>query len=236
MRLSEQVNERLWDSLLSEILKENRRAELAELEAFDASDGILHEFSSEFEKNVRRIRRKFAVKSSLEKVPAAVYKSVATAAAILGIAFAALLTQPKVYAAVGDVIRNVFSDHDSYSYRGEAPKEAFKDNIRPGYMPDGYELYSVIYGGSMATLTYKNEDEEIAIFKYGIAALSSVSIDNERHECKEVERNGKTYFIYEAEETGDRSSVIWYSGEYIYDITAQFDRDELVKIAESVRE
>lgn len=45
----------------------------------------------------------------------------------------------------------------------------------------------------------------------------------------------QTYYFYEAMKENDFNMLIWYSGEFFYDIDAQLSEDEMLKIAESVK-
>lgn len=231
MRLNEQINEHLWDSLLCEILKENRRIELADLEASDET----HTFSAEFKKNVSKIRLIFSIKAATGGVAAGMCKFVAASVIVMGIAFIGLLTQPKVYAAVDEVIRSVFADHDSYSSLSKSGDEAFNNDIRLGYVPEGYELSMIVYGGTINYLTYKNSDGQMIDFTYGFADGSIISTDNERHDYIEVDRGSQTYYLYNATEENDQKMILWYLDNYFYSIKSQLSEDELVQIAENVK-
>ncbi len=154
-------------------------------------------------------------------------------AAVLSISFCILLTQPKVYAAVSDVIKTAISGgFDKYAFQGAAEK--FDSTIRLSYVPDGYKLRLAEYADSIAFLTYENYDEVRINFTYGLAENTSFSIDNERHECKEISKSGTVYHLYIAKEEDDWSSIIWQQNGYAFCIDAHFDADELVKIAENV--
>lgn len=160
MRLSERANERLWDSLLKEVLIEDCKNELAELQ----TSAEPHSFSSDFEKKIRKISHSVGRKELAIGIAVFVRKTAVTAAVILGVLFAGLMTQPTVYAAVEDVVRSVFSTHDKYTYHGDSVEGTFDENKRLGYVPDGYKLRSIVYGKSIAFLTYENADDETIDF------------------------------------------------------------------------
>ena len=155
------------------------------------------------------------------------------AASIMGILFSGLLTQPEVYAAVGNVIRNIFETHDSYTYQGSSSEISFNKNIKLGFIPDGYELRSAFYSDCNVSLTYENADEMCIYFDYGSAENSMLSIDNERHNYTELNYDGTTYYFYEAAEE-DFSTLIWYDDGYYYSIDAQLDKDTLIRTAQNI--
>lgn len=96
MKLSERANEHLWDSLLTEILIEDCKNELAELESSKES----HTFSLNFEKKIQKIRHSVGRKESAIRIAIFMRKAAVTAVTIAGLLFFVFLTQPQVYAAV----------------------------------------------------------------------------------------------------------------------------------------
>ena len=83
-------------------------------------------------------------------------------------------------------------------------------------------------------LTYESVDENSIDFEYGLADTTSVSVDNERHILKEINKKEQTYYYYKPIEADDFSTLIWYNNGYVYSIDAQFSEDEIIKIAENI--
>ena len=156
MRLSEKANERLWDALITEALIQDCNNELAELRK-NTEPCV---FSERFEKNIAKIERQIFGRKSFIEV-ATIFRNIAAAIMIvIGLSFVVLLTQPEVYAAVENVIRSIFSDHDKYTYQGDTGELTFNNNIRLGYIPDGYELRMVFYAKKDVFVTYESYDGE----------------------------------------------------------------------------
>ena len=228
MNLSKNANSRLWDALLKELLIENMNMQVADLSGNDAPMP-----SESFEKNISKIARSVGRKEAARNVAKLMKNGAITLAAVLSITFCMLLTQPKVYAAVSDVIKTAISGgFDKYIFQGATEK--FDSTIRLSYVPDGYKLRLAEYADSIAFLTYENYDEVRINFTYGLAENTSFSIDNERHEYMETSKGGTNYNLYLAKENGDWSSVVWQKGDYAFCVDAHISADELVKIAESV--
>lgn len=228
MNLSKNANSRLWDALLKELLIENMNMQVADLSGNDAPMP-----SESFEKNISKIARSVGRKEAARNVAKLMKNGAITLAAVLSITFCMLLTQPKVYAAVSDVIKTAISGgFDKYIFQGATEK--FDSTIRLSYVPDGYKLRLAEYADSIAFLTYENYDEVRIDFTYGLAENTSFSIDNERHEYMETSKGGTNYNLYLAKENGDWSSVVWQKGDYAFCVYAHISADELVKIAESV--
>ena len=237
MNLSKNANSRLWDALLKELLIENMNMQVADLSGNDAPMP-----SESFEKNISKIARSVGRKETARNAARLMKNGAIMIAAVLSISFCILLTQSKVYAAVSDVIRTAISGgFDKYRFSGDNAE--FDSTVRLGYVPQNYELRNAEFSGNAyASLIYvniadeakgKDEADEIKL-DYGISASTSFSIDNERHECKEISKSGTVYYLYIAKEEDDWSSIIWQKNGYAFCIDAHFDADELVKIAENV--
>lgn len=228
MNLSKTANERMWDALLKELLIENMNAQVAELSCDEVPAP-----SEDFERNISKITRSIGRKETARNIARLMKNGAVMLAMVLSVTFCMLLTQPKVYAAVSDVIRTAISGgFDKYTF--QSATEEFDSTIRPSYVPDGYRLRLAEYADSIAFLTYEDYEEGTLDFKYGLAENTSFSIDNERHEYMEISKSGTTYYLYLAKENGDWNSVVWQNGGYAYCIDAHLSADELVKIAESV--
>ena len=196
-------------------------------------------FSESFERKAGKIIRKVGINEQAENIGKIAAKSFSVALIVLGISFVFLLTQPKVYAAVCDVIRSVFSDHDSYSsdsFTSDTDGVIFNNSIVPPYIPEGYKLRKVFYGDFNVDLVYENEDNLDIHYSYGTKDGTKISVNNERVEFSERRIGGTTYYIYNATVTDDDNTVIFCYDEYIFVIDSQLSVDEIIKIAESVQE
>ncbi len=231
MRFSDRANERLWDGFLRETLIEDCLKELEDLGAGDETHG----FSEGFERKILGIKRSVSGKEALKSFARLVRTGAVAAASVLGICFVMLLTQPKIYAAVGEAIREVFSDHDSFSYRGEFDGE-LDDGKRLGYVPKGYRLRNIDYvADALMSLSYRNEVNDSIVFEYGIASKCTLSVYKNGREFKEKTVGERTYYLYMSSDgAGMWSYIVWYDGDYAFSLSGQLSESEIVKIAENV--
>lgn len=230
MPLSKGANERLWDAVIKEALIESMNRELDETE----QNIEPHNFSSQFEHNMNKLIKNIGRKEKAQAAGKVIGKFAVTAATVMGIMFGGFLTQQEVYAAVGNVIRSIFSTHDKYTYQDNSEDIVFDDTIRLGYVPDGYELRSVYYMGNANLLTYESEDEKSLYFNYSLAEDSSITVDNESHSYKEIIEYNEMFYFYKSEQD-DFNTIIWFDGKYAYSIDAQISEDEIIKIAENIK-
>lgn len=233
MSLSNRANNHLWDTFLTEALIEDCNNELKELEA----QTEICDFSSDFENRLKKISRSIGRKENIHHVKNVIWKTAISVAAVFGMIFGGLLTQPTVYAAVQDIFVNVFNTHDKYEFSEDNAVniENFDINKMPLYLPEGYELRNISFGIGVTDLTYRNDGQQAIYFTYSPADGSSISVDNERHAREIIRVNNQDYYFYRALEENDDSMMIWTCGGYTYAIIAQISDKEFIKIAESVK-
>ena len=229
MKLTERTNSRLWDALLTEALTEHCERELDRLDGADGGN-----FSRDFDKRIKRLRRSVGLRAQAAGIGKAARNTALTLAVVLSLSFCALLTQQEVSAAVENVIRKTFSDHDLLTFRGEEQAE-FDDSERLGYVPEGYELMQINYGGGCVTMQYLGVGSDLFVFTYSSADGSFFAMDNERHDYVEETINGQLYYFYLAAEEGEDNSAIWYKDNCSYCISGQLSKEEIVKIAENIK-
>ena len=226
------VKEQIFDIVLKEALRESMEREFKKIDEMVLDEP--HEFSPEFEKKMRKTINSVGRKDRIKKYARNCVKAVVSFAAVFGIFFGVLLTQPNVFAAVQNVFRSVFDKYDKYEYIGEElTSENFDNGIRFGYVPDGYCLSKGYYSPIDVTLFYTNETDKI-IFEYGIANFTTSLYDNEHNTYYEFEHNGTDYHYYESNDKDFDSILLWYDEGYEFDIYAHLSKDELIKIAENI--
>lgn len=224
---------KLFDFVLTEALKEYMETELKEVDALVMEEP--HEFSTQFEKKVRKLINSIGRKDRIKKYKRIAVMTIVSVAAAFGLIFGGLLTQPEVYAAVQNVFRSVFDKYDKYEYVGEElTSENFDNSIRLGYVPNGYCLSKGDYSPIDVTLFYKNETDKI-IFEYGIANFTTTSYDNEHSSYSSFILNDVEYHYYESNDNVFNNKLIWYKDGYEFGIYAHLSKEEIVKIAENLK-
>lgn len=233
--MKNELKEKIFDLVLKEALQECLDRELQEIDEMVANSPP-HEFSPQFEKRMKKLINSIGREDRIKKYTQICIKVVVTAAAIMGVLFGGLLTQPTVYAAVQNVIRTVFDRYDKYDYIGnELTVENFNNDIRLGYVPEGYYLSSGYYSRAAVLLTYVNENKNEIMFDYGIADGVSGVYDNEHNSYSNFTINGIEYYYYESTDNDFYDTLVWYKGGYAFSILAHLSKEELVKIAENIK-
>lgn len=233
--MKNELKEKIFDLVLKEALQECLDEELKEIDEMVANSPP-HEFSPQFEKRMKKLINSIGRKDRIKKAKRIIVRTAVSIAAAFGIIFGVFLTQPEVSAAVQNVIRTVFDRYDKYDYIGdELTVENFNNNIRLGYVPDGYYLSSGDYSHALVSLTYVNEYENEIILDYGIADGTSSNYDNEHNSYSNFKINGMEYHYYESNDNDFFNMLIWYKDGYYFSLLAHLSKEELVKIAENVK-
>ncbi|MCM1060989.1 MAG: DUF4367 domain-containing protein [Eubacterium sp.] len=233
--MNNELKEKIFDVILAEALKECLDEKLKEYDELVANSPP-HEFSPEFEKKMKKIKNSIGREDRIKKYKRIAVRSIVSVAAAFGLIFGVLLTQPEVSAAVQNVIRTVFNQYDKYDYVGEElTVDNFNNNIRLGYVPDGYYLSKGDYSPAVVSLEYLDENENKIMFDYGIADGSSSIYDNEHNSYSNFTINGIEYHYYESNDKDFYNMLVWYKDGYSFGIFAHLSKKELVKIAENVK-
>ena len=191
--MNNELKEKIFDLVLKEALQESLVRELREIDEMVANSPP-HEFSPQFEKRMKKLINSIGRKDRIKKYKRIAVRTVVSIAAAFGLIFGVLLTQPEVSAAVQNVIRTVFDRYDKHDYIGdELTIENFNNNIRLGYVPDGYYLSSGDYLAANVALIYKDIDDNKIMFDYGIADGTSSIYDNEHNSYSNFTINGMEY-------------------------------------------
>lgn len=226
------AKDKIFDIVLAEALKECMDEELEEVDRIVADEK--YELSPQFDREMKKFINSIGRKDRIKKYARNCVKAVISAAAVFGIFFGVLLTQPSVFAAVQNVFRSVFDTHDRYEFVGEELTiENFDNSFRLGYVPDGYYLSEGFYTTINVALFYKNETDDIT-FEYGIANYFSTSYDNGHNSYSSFYYNDVEYHYYESNDENFKNKLIWYKDGYFFGIYAHLPKDELIKIAENI--
>ena len=110
-------------------------------------------------------------------------------------------------------------------------KNSVANEIRVGYIPEGFEFESSEVFSKHVTFKYKSSNGDyFTIFKY--SSIIKVQFDTENFETEEIVIDGINYTYCQGNK--GVNNLAWTKNDYIYKIDAPFEKDELVKIAKFV--
>lgn len=155
---------------------------------------------------------------------------------IIALCAGIMMTSPEVRAAARNVIIEWFDKYTHFSFVStDAGVNDFEnvEDVKIGYVPDGYELVNTDESPFSITYFYYSADNEyyINVFKNNENELFA---DNERSEYKEIEiNNHQSWIVYD--DVNNYGSLILTGDKISVSISGNLPKNELIKIAESIK-
>lgn len=154
-----------------------------------------------------------------------------TARALLIAAIIIALATVVFAATVGrDFIVQKFDDYSTYDVVDTSGIKNI-DNLKIGYIPDGFELTSKYDSGVQFFYIYQNGNEWINVFKAHID--TNVTYDTEYYNEEKIITSSFEGIYYE-DNNLNFSGIIWNNGNFIFRIEGNISKEELIKIAKNI--
>ena len=211
------------------------KAERYYLNAIPEERDLSHEFSKSFLHKMKRLikqeNRTPAMKIFIRQARrvAIIFVLILSLAATTVIGVEALRTRffdlvVKVYHELTTI--DVVSDENG-------PVDIVFRGIEATYVPLGFEKIQAEEYGISQTIIYENEEKAEIIYMQECAANMQMGVDTEGTALE-------TFYIgsYEAKYVSNKGEqqLIWFVGDYVYHLIAPLEKEELVKMAESIIE
>lgn len=178
---------------------------------------------------IRRMIKRFRRRQWFGKVQRITKKTAAVLFITLGISFIALLQFKEVRAACRDILVRITSRYMEFDYNvSDEEPEPF--NI--GYIPEGFYKVEESKQG-IYSVRYENENEENLIVRQ--LKNGNVKLDNEHHDITDITVNGLPGQYFAATDEGFRNILIWYDDRSLFIVKSTLDKDEILKVAESIK-
>lgn len=114
----------------------------------------------------------------------------------------------------------------------ESNNNAINGEITVGYIPEEFKLTNEQVFAKAIMNDYTDSDGEIFIVsKY--SSSTEVDFDMETGNIENINVNGKTYMYYV--DDNNYNFLVWNTNDYVYQIDGTLPKDELLKIAETVK-
>ena len=114
----------------------------------------------------------------------------------------------------------------------ENNKNSVNGEITVGYIPEGFELVNEQFSSKNITHNFI-DGNGITITIVKSSSALEVDFDTETGVMKTVVRGNITYTLYD--DTTEYNCLVWNENDYIYQIHSSISKDELLKIAETVK-
>ena len=234
---------RMFDEALKIVVKDHIKKEIDEYN--DIKDYERHEFSLDFETKMNRVlKRGKKFKEDFRKASLKIIKRAAIIVLIiLSISFLSLLSVEAIRTEIYNIITTFYekfiqinpTNTDNQNFIMSVIPEEIEEIFLPSYIPDGYWEDTVSKSDNNIRAVYINDEDENIIY-YQRLLSDVVSIDGEDYIENDIYINGVNGKIYEYDKVDDISYciIIWNDNKYFYQLYSFLDKEESIKIAESV--
>ena len=128
-----------------------------------------------------------------------------------------------------EYIIDKFSNHSEYNVVDNKKSKRVK-SLNVNYIPAGFEKVEDYVSRDFYIENYENADKSFVVEK--LELTGSIGFDTENYEPENIKINGIDAVYYRSNNNG--KGIIFNDGNYIYIISGNIEKDELVKIAQNV--
>ena len=132
-----------------------------------------------------------------------------------------------------DFIVETYEKFTSLLTEKELPDENFEFTIKkPQYIPEGYVAQNITKDGKMYMCTYNNSEKGYFVYLQNLAGNWKSVIDTENIIYEDITINSVGGIFYKNK---DMNCIAFDDGIYTYNISGYISKEELIKIAESIK-
>lgn len=220
--------------MAKEILKEALEASMRkELETIPSNSSLSdsHVFSVEFEEKMKRLMKRVNIKYiNINKFR--IRKSILAASLIIAIA-AASMSVEAIRLPIIRLTEKIYTEFSEILFHNEESikvPETIEEVYVPSYIPEGYTLLEEEDLKLMYFLFYTNEKgQEISVEQFTLSV--SMAVDTEDITTENITINGMNGIIYSKR---GLTTIIVNDNRYVHLISGYENREELIKVAESL--
>lgn len=224
----------ITDELLYEVVP---IYEMIFLNQIPPNDEIDHVFSDRFNKKMDRLIKLSKKPKVIRKVMMFSHKKIAVASVVIVVASVTSMSMLSVQGnrtRFFDVITQMYKELTTITFDSDDQKNYDKlvPNV-PTYIPDGFKEIDRFVSKAKVRITYENNEGVIIKFIQNYVNDNSAITDTEDIKIEvSLKNGGKSYFI----KNKDYSQLVWSDNVYNYKIVSEIDYEELVKMADSIRQ
>lgn len=132
--------------------------------------------------------------------------------------------------------RDSFMDNFNIASRYQMTKEnknSVPNEITVGYIPEGFELEDTQPSSKGVLYAYSSSSNS----KFTITKFSSaieIDFDTETNDSEIIYMNNVAY-TYSENTLSNNKNIVWIDNDYIYRVDGNLSKDEMLKIAESIK-
>lgn len=230
--INPEVDNQIFDSILTQALKDRNRAYLSMLPSEEELSKELH-FSDRFNDKMNNIMQKYKRMTSKAKIYFFTKRFVAGILIVIGLGFSFLMLSQPVRGAIQNVVIQWFDKYTQFDFQSNSSEVEFME-FTLGYLPEGFAESDYFSATEFVSIEYKNLIGEDIIFEYSTSEGLSIGLDNENSTHSVINLHGSEAHLFESNEEGRRSYFLWIDNGYTFTIGSNLNPEEIIKIAENV--
>ena len=235
--MNRKINEAVFDGILTVALEEYVSASDAEIPS-DEELAEMYPLPKRLARKYKRIAKAHNYKHYKRPLPLVYFRRAAVfLLAFISLSFVILAMNSNVRAAITDAIVQWYKEYIVIDFgkvpEGESDLPTF-DELRIGYIPDGYELTSSDENSDYREYIYTPADGNYFLVALYSSKTTDIGVDIEDVAFEEMTINGNQAYLSYDEGNGLGTLVVGNSS-YTILITAYLDKSEIIKIAENIK-
>lgn len=228
----EGLGDELFDALLEQAVKQNLINEINSIPSEEELEQIYT-----FSKEHNRIMKKMFARDNSREIIFVVLRWTKVAVFIICVAatllFGTMMVSAEFREAVSNVIITWYERFTNFQSM-EVGEDFTQQKWIPRYIPDGFAVSETYEFGDFYTIEYNNADGIMIDYTY-LPEDASTSIDNEEMDYSIITEGDITYHLFRAMDVRKDSKIVWHMYGYRFTIVSNYDADELLQMAFSVK-
>ena len=231
--INPEIDNQIFDSILTEALKNRSKIYLSNIPSEDELSKEL-EFSDGFKDKMNKLMESYKRMAARKKVFIYTKKFVACILIVAGLGFGVLMLSQPVRAAIQNVIIQWFDKYTQFDFKSDSTEVEFKEYTL-GYLPEGFVETDYFSADGYTSVEYRDLKGNDIIFDYAISENITIALDNEHSTYSVISLNGSEAHLFESNEEGSRSHLLWEDNGYTFTIASNLSVEEIIKIAENIK-
>lgn len=227
-----ELQNRLFDSVLSAAIKENHINELSLI----PSEKELKEkikFSDEFEKRMQKLFNELKHKKRIKQFKLYTKRVAVILLTVVSVSFGAMMISPEVRATVQKTIMEWFDKYTSINFT-ESTCESLSD-WKFDYIPKGYEKIDTICFENGISDVYTNKDNYNLTIEYTYLPIQyNANFDNEDVDYQTININGLDAYLFS--KSNKNYILVFQKDNTVFNIFSdENDTNLLIEIAKNIK-
>jgi len=191
-------------------------------------------FSEAHEKRMKRLFARVRAKRAAVRVWSITWKTAVVVAFVIAVISSVLLSNPKVYAAVSEVVIEFFSQFTTLRFSNS--EETVKiTEWELSWLPESFSETYREYDEGSSRAGYSDSNGIIIRFTASPSDSSQINVDNEQSAYSIKTTAGIDYYIFASTSEEAPSIIVWGNEGYSFMISSLCDIEILEKIAYSIK-